>query len=72
MAEILKFTGITCIDEAPEDALEKAKAWGMTDCVILGLDDAGKLCFGGSTSDAGKIMLMLEAAKLEIIKNTLE
>lgn len=72
MAEIIKFTGATCIDEAPADALEKAKGWGMADCVILGLDEAGVLHFGGSTSDAGKIMIMLEAAKLQIVKTTLE
>ncbi len=44
----------------------------MEMCVILGLDENGKLVFGGSTSDNGKIMIMLEAAKLEVVKATLE
>ena len=55
-----------------EVALEKAKGWGMEMCCILGFDKDGKLVFGGSTSDNGKIMIMLEAAKLEVIKATLD
>ena len=69
---VIQFPGITTADWPPEVALEKAKGWGMEMCCILGFDKDGKLVFGGSTSDNGKIMIMLEAAKLEVIKATLD
>lgn len=72
MGEVLKFRGITTVDEPPESILEKAKGWGMTQCVVLGFDEHAGLKFGGSLSDAGQIMLMLEAARLELIKTTFE
>ena len=69
---VIQFPGITVADWPPEVSLEKAKAWGMEMCTILGFDKNGKLVFGSSTSDAGKIIMMLEAAKLQVIKDTLE
>lgn len=72
MGEVLKFKGITTVDEPIDNILDKAKSWGMIKCVVIGLDENGALKFGGSLSDAGEIMIMLEAAKLDLIKNTLE
>jgi hypothetical protein len=72
MGEVLRFRGITTVDETADQVLEKAKTWGMAKCIIIGLDDAGILKFGGTLSEAGEIMIMIEAAKIELIKNTLE
>lgn len=72
MGDVLRFRGITTVDEPIDGFLDKAKTWGMAKCIVIGLDDAGVLKFGGSLSEAGEIMIMLEAAKLDLIKNTLE
>ena len=69
---VIQFPGITTADWPVEVALEKAKSWGMESCVIIGFDKDEKLIFGCSTSENGKIMIMLEAAKLEVLKATLD
>lgn len=70
MGEVIHFNGITKIDEPPESVLEKAKLWGMTECIVIGLDGAGDLVFGGSIAGTGEIMLLLEAAKQQLIENS--
>lgn len=72
MSNVIQFPGETCLDCEPELVLDMAKKWGMTQCIIIGFDAAGELQFGGSTSDAGNIMLMLESAKYDFIKITFE
>lgn len=58
---------ITTVDEPPEQMLEKAKAWGMKRCVVLGEDADGKLVWGASFSDAETINWLLDLAKYDII-----
>lgn len=72
MSKVIQFPGETCADWPADVVLEKAKDWGMEHCVVLGLDKDGKLQFGGSTSDSGTIMMMLEAAKIDIVKRCFE
>jgi hypothetical protein len=54
-------------DEAPEITLEKAKAWGMKRCVVVGESPDGKLIFGMSFSDVETINWMLDLAKAQLI-----
>lgn len=72
MADVIKFTGNTRIDQPPEVVLEMAKSWGMEECLVIGLNNNSELMFGGSISDAGKIMIILEAAKRQIVKTVVE
>ena len=69
MADILPMQGITFAPETPESVLEKAKAWGMERCIILGFDEHGGLISGGSFCEAGDIVLLLEMAKKFIVEN---
>lgn len=71
-AEILSFTGMTCVDEPPEQLLEKAKAWGMERCVVVGFDEAGELCFGGSFGDTACALLMLKLAERQLLDNSVD
>lgn len=67
MTNILPFTGTTTVDQPPETVLERAKGWGMERCVILGYRPDGSVAFGGSFSDTGDILLLLELARQFVI-----
>ncbi len=62
-AEVVPFPGDTKIDEPPEGVLEKAKAWGMERCIVLGWKEDGTFCFGGSFSELGEIILLLRSGE---------
>lgn len=62
-AQIIPLGTVTCVDEPPDTLLEKAKAWGMDRCVVLGFDENGGFYFGGSFSNLAEIVLLLEAGK---------
>lgn len=51
MGEVVPFTGITCVEEPPEQVLEKAKEWGLEKVVIVGLTADNELIVGGSFSE---------------------
>ncbi len=70
-SNVVQFSGITTIDESPQTTLEKAKCWGMEKCMVIGLDANNQLCFGGSWSEAGEMLLTLEAAKQQIIQTVI-
>ena len=63
MGDILQFNGITKVDVPVDDQFKLAKEWGMTKCVVIGVNGDGELCFGASTSDAALINLLLDHAK---------
>ena len=67
-AAIIPFPGEMTVDEPVDAMLEKAKAWGMTQCTVIGFKEDGELIFGGSTSDMGNVLLMLEGAKHQIMQ----
>lgn len=69
MAEIVHLHPITTLSETPESALEKAKEWGMDRCLILGFKEDNSVQFGGSFSEAGDILLLLELGKQYILGN---
>lgn len=62
-AEIVHLGTVTCVIEPPEQVLEKAKAWGMDRCLILGFDEDGALHMGGSFSNLAEMVLLLEAGR---------
>lgn len=69
MGNILEFTGLTSIKEPVDIVLEKAKLWGMDRCIILGFGEGAELIFGGSFSESGEILLLLELGKMEVLSN---
>lgn len=66
-ADVLAFTGSTTADEPAESLLEKAKAWGMTRCLVVGDDENGKLRIGGSISDVAELLFLLKRAERNLL-----
>lgn len=66
-AKIIQFPGVTKVEISVDDLLEKAKLWGMKKVVVIGLDDDGDLCFGGSFSDVPLINFILDKAKFSML-----
>lgn len=64
---VLPFTGATTVPEPPEQILEKAKAWNMRRCIVVGEDENGELVWGGSFSEADGINWLLDLAKYDLI-----
>ena len=63
LGAVIQIPAITVADGTPADVLELAKKWDMEHCIIIGHDPDGVLAFGGTTSDLGKILMLLERAK---------
>lgn len=68
MGDILKFTGVTCVEEPPEQVLEKAKEWGLKYVIVIGAKEDGCLTWGMSFSDVQMMNLMLDATKHELLR----
>lgn len=69
MTNVINFTGETIVETDAERVLEAAKDWGMDQCVIMGMKPDGTPMYGGNTSDAGDILIMLEITKKFILEN---
>lgn len=67
MGELIQFSGITCVPEPPEGVLEKAKSWGMDRCLVLGFTEDNETRFGGSFSQLGDMLILLELAKRNLL-----
>lgn len=67
MGDVIKFSGLTAIDEPAEQALEKAKAWNLETVVIAGLTKENGLIVGGNSSDRALVNLILDLAKQDIL-----
>lgn len=67
MADILPFRGNTIIPDDPVDVMEKAKAWGLSRVVICGTTPEGEFIFGGSHSEIGETLLLLEIARRRLL-----
>jgi hypothetical protein len=63
---IIRFTGATKIPEDPALTLEKAKGWEMDRCIIIGWADED-FRFGGSFSEMGEMLILLEKAKQHLL-----
>lgn len=59
---------VTTVEEPPETHLEKAKAWKMTRCVVIGEDENGDFVWGASFSETPIINWLLDLAKYELIR----
>ena len=64
---IVQFTGTTILPDTSESVLEKAKQWGLSKVMVVGLSEDNDLLFGGSFSEAGDMLLVLEWAKKAIL-----
>jgi len=69
MSEVVSFTGVTRLPEAPETILEKAKAWKMTRCLVIGWNENGEFVYGGSHCEMAENVLLLEIAKKHHLAN---
>lgn len=69
MSKVIDFPGLQYGDTTPETVLEQAKNWGMDRCIIIGFTDDALFKFGGSFSDLGEILILLEFAKKFVIEN---
>jgi hypothetical protein len=67
-AEVLPFTGITTLDIDPAKILEAAKAAGLTEVVICGVDADGEEYFASSVADAGTAGWHLDRAKWNLMR----
>lgn len=67
-AEVLPFTGITRLDIDPEQVLEAAKAAGLTEIVICGVDANGDDFFASSVADASTAGWHLDRAKWNLMR----
>ena len=71
MGDIIEFNGTTTLDIAPEQVLEKAKAWEKMDqCLVIGINkDLDDLYFSGSTSDVPLTNYLLDLAKRHLLND---
>ncbi len=67
-AEVLPFTGVTTLDIDPAQVLEAAKAAGLKEVVICGVDDDGNEYFASSVADAGNAGWHLDRAKWNLMR----
>jgi hypothetical protein len=67
-AEVLPFTGITKLDLDPLQILEAAKAAGLAEVVIVGVDAEGAEYFASSMADAGAAGWHLDRAKWNLMR----
>ena len=63
---VTKMTGLTTAKDTIENILEKAKDWGMKDCLVMGVDENDDLMFGGNTSETADIYWILTRVRLFI------
>ena len=67
-AEVLPFTGVTTLDIDPVQILDAAKAAGLTEVVICGVDADGNEYFASSVADAGSASWHLARAKWNLMR----
>lgn len=68
MGDVVQLGCFTTVEEPAEQVLEKAKSWGLTKVLVIGFDADG-LAVGGSTSDRGELLFMLEWAKKKLMED---
>jgi len=57
----------TTAPHAPDDILERAKGQGMDCVVVIGRLDDGSLWISASSSDAERLVFLLELAKTQVL-----
>ena len=66
-AEIHTFTGNTTLDIPAERMLNAALSADLATCLTIGYDQEGELYFASTTSNAPRILWLLEKAKMFIL-----
>lgn len=61
-SKVVIFPGMTTVPDTPENILEKAKDWGMRECLVIGFDQEDNLTIGGSTCDTRDLVFLLTRA----------
>ncbi len=64
----LSIVGGTTARHNPDDILEAAKGNEFDDVLIVGMEDDGGLWLSASTSDAERIVFLLERAKQKFMR----
>lgn len=65
-AEIHKFNGNTLLDLEADDVLEAAKE-KLETVIVVGWTHEGDMYLASTTSDTGKILLLMEVAKAGLL-----
>jgi hypothetical protein len=68
MSEVVDFHGVTTLDLDPIRVLETAKAKGLVEVVICGVDADGNEYFASSIADAGDAGWHLDRAKWNLMR----
>lgn len=66
------FTGVTPNEFDPDIMIEAAKGQGLTKVIIIGWDKDGDLFFSANDGDGPECLWLLEIAKTQLIKNSME
>ena len=67
MADILKFTGKTVLDTAPDSVLDAAKG-RLSTVFIAGYDTECDFYFSSSTSNTAEILFMLDKFRFQVMR----
>lgn len=68
MTNVVRFTGVTCLDLNPDMLLQEAVGQ-LESVVILGYAKDGGEYFASSKADAGEVVWHLERAKYKLLKH---
>ena len=66
-AEIVTLNCETVLPIEPDRVLTAAQAAGLSDVLVVGRDAEGELYVAASAPDAGALLVMLEAAKRQVL-----
>lgn len=64
---VVTLSVVTKLDIPPDQVLDKAKAKGLTGCVVVGWDKDGGIYFASSIADGGDVLWLLEHAKKQLL-----
>lgn len=67
MSNVVRFTGITKLDEPCDRILEDATKANLDEVVVIGYA-AGDFYFASSVADGGTVVWMLELAKKRLLE----
>lgn len=67
-AEIIIFNGRTTLDIPAERVISGAGRAELASAVVIGRTDAGELYFAASLGNEAEVLLLLELARIELLK----
>lgn len=66
-AEIVTLNCDTVLPIEPDRVLSAAQGVGLSDVLVVGRDAQGEIYVAASVADAGALLLLLEAAKRQVL-----